>query len=249
MEINKRKLPVSVLRERILQQEPARNFLKAIRNPGKVTLIAEIKKASPSAGVIKKRLFPERIARLYQENGAAAISVLTEEKFFLGKLEYLERIRKISRIPVLRKDFIFDEYQVFESRAYGADALLLIASLLSSYAIGEFLELSRNLGMEGLVEVHTAEELQMVLDTSARIIGINNRNLRNLTVDLNTTLILRPLIPSDRMVVSESGISNREDIRKLQEAKVDAVLVGESLMRARDIVALVKEFSQIDDKD
>jgi len=234
---------VSVLKEGLLHEEPARNFLKALQNPDKVTLIAEIKKASPSSGIIKKRLSLKHMARLYQENGAAAISVLTEKKLFLGKLEHLKKVKSVSWLPVLRKDFIFDEYQVLESRSYGADAILLIASLLSDYAIEEFLQLGRSLGMEGLVEVHTKEELQMVLATSARIIGINNRNLQDMTVDLNTTLRLRPLIPPDRIVVSESGISNRDDVRKLWEAGVDAVLVGEALMRAPDVGTMLKALS------
>ncbi len=234
---------MSILKEKLLYEEPARNFLKALRNPRKVALIAEIKKASPSSGIIKKRLAPKRMAYLYQENGAAAISVLTEESFFLGKLEHLKKVKSVSRLPVLRKDFIFDEYQIFESRNYGADAILLIASLLSDYAIEDFLQLSRGLGMEGLVEVHTQKELQMVLTTSARIIGINNRNLQDMTIDLNTTLKLRPLIPPDRIVVSESGIGNRDDVRKLWEVGVDAVLIGEALMRTSDVRAVLKALS------
>lgn len=183
----------------------------------------------------------ERIARDYQDAGAVAISVLTEEKCFLGEVTYLEEVKKVTDLPVLRKDFIFDSYQVYESRYFGADAFLLIAAILTEKEVEEFICLGHSLGMDALVEVHNEEELNRVLDTSAKIIGINNRNLRDLTVDLNTTLRLKKRIPKDKIVISESGIRTKEDVELLKNAGVNAVLIGQTLMQSENIKEKVKE--------
>jgi indole-3-glycerol phosphate synthase len=211
-----------------------RDFLQALQEGEGPAIIAEIKKASPSAGVIRAELDVAAIVANYEEGGAAAISVITEEDFFLGKLEYLSQARDAGRLPVLCKDFLIDPMQVFAARAAGADALLLIAAVLNQESLVSLLEMARSLGMACLVEVHDEEGLGRVLATDARIIGINNRNLRTFEVTLETTLKLRPLVPEDRLVVSESGIHQAADLESLAAAGVDAVLVGTSLMRAED---------------
>jgi len=242
LEEQKNKLSVEQLKKRLGNLPPTRNFLQAISLPEKkLHLIAEIKKASPSAGKLVTNFALERIARDYQDAGAVAISVLTEEKCFLGEVTYLEEVRKIVNLPVLRKDFIFDSYQVYESRYFGADAFLLIASILTEREIEEFICLGHSLGMDVLVEVHNEEELNRVLNTSAKIIGINNRNLRDLNVDLNITLQLRKKISKDKIVVSESGIKTKEDVELLKNAGVNAVLIGETLIRSKNIKETVKK--------
>jgi indole-3-glycerol phosphate synthase len=205
-----------------------------------------VKKASPSKGIISQNFEPVKIARAYAAGGAAAISVLTEPKHFQGSLDYLRDIKKALAdypVPLLRKDFIVDPYQVFEARAYGADAILLIVAILTPQRLEELLQLSHLFSMQCLVEVHNRTELEIALNSGTKIIGINNRDLNTFTVDLNTTSKLRPLIPDDRIVVSESGISSREDIAKLKEWKVDAALIGEALMTAPDIAAKMRELS------
>ena len=204
-------------------------------------LIAEVKKASPSKGVLCPDFNPVALAKTYAQGGAAAISVLTEANHFQGSLEHLAAIREEVSIPLLRKDFIFDPYQVYESAAYGADALLLIAAILSREQLEELLALSRRLGLECLVEVHNENEVEKALLAGAEIIGINNRDLNTFTVDIDTTRRLRPLIPEGRIVVSESGIKNRNDIKKIKEWGVNAVLVGEALVTAGNIPAKIKE--------
>ena len=235
----KRATPLAILKERIAQQKPL-DFTAALRGQG-LKLIAEVKKASPSKGVLCNDFRPVETAMAYAKNGAAAISVLTEEKFFQGSLEHLAAIREKVNIPLLRKDFIFDEWQIYESAAYGADAILLITALLEKETLKKFLDLSQSLKLGCLVEVHNEDELFKVLLAGARIIGINNRNLNTFEVDTNTTRRLRMLIPPDTIVVSESGINSKEDIKKMKECKVDAVLVGEALMTAQDISAKIKE--------
>jgi indole-3-glycerol phosphate synthase len=215
---------------------------KALRGE-RIQLIAEIKKASPSKGIICSDFNPVKIARIYASNGASAISVLTEGKYFKGSLNHLQDIRKAlgnKRPPLLRKDFICDPYQVYESRAYGADSLLLIMAILTPEKLKELLRISYKLGMNCLVEVHSRAELETALGSGARIIGLNNRDLKTFTVDLATTKCLRPLVPKDQIVVSESGISNRSDMEKLQRWGVDAVLIGESLMSAPDIATKMR---------
>ncbi|MDO8687547.1 MAG: indole-3-glycerol phosphate synthase TrpC, partial [Dehalococcoidales bacterium] len=206
--------------------------------------IAEVKKASPSKGIIRADFDPVAIARVYAANGAAAISVLTESKYFQGSLNYLKDIRDAlgdKKIPLLRKDFIFDPYQVYEARAYGADSLLLIVAMLTPEKLKELLELSHRLKMMCLVEVHNEAELKVALNYEASIIGINNRDLNTFETDLTTTERLRPLIPADRLVVSESGIKDHSDMEKLGRLGVDAVLIGESLMASDNIAAKMKE--------
>ena len=220
-----------------------RKFSEAIRgkeNNG-INVIAEVKKASPSAGIIKEDFNHINIAMEYEANGASAISVLTDKEFFMGNLGYLTEIKKTAIIPILRKDFIIDPYQIYEARAAGADAILLIARILSKEEIDMFLSLSHSLNMECLVEVHDDVELKKVLETEAAIIGINNRNLDTLEIDLNTTFQLFALIPKGKIVVSESGIKTRTDVLRLEESGIDAILIGETLMRSKDIFFKMKE--------
>ncbi|MDO8716910.1 MAG: indole-3-glycerol phosphate synthase TrpC [Dehalococcoidales bacterium] len=224
-------------------QSPALDFAASLLGED-IRLIAEIKKASPSAGLIRADFNPREIAQIYADNGAAAISVLTETKYFKGSLDYLKDIRDAlgdGRVPLLRKDFIFDPYQVYEALAYGADSLLLIAAILTPDKLKNLLALSREIGMEPMVEVHDEAEVKVALESNARIIGINNRDLKTFKTDLSTTERLRPLIPEDRVVVSESGIKNHNHIAKLRQWGVNAVLIGESLMASHDITAKMRE--------
>ena len=225
--------PLSVLKELIHDRSDPRGFAAALTRDraGQAAVIAEVKKASPSKGVIREQFEPVAIALDYEAHGAAAISVLTEKRFFQGSPDYLPAIRDQVSIPVLRKDFLFDIYQIYEARALGADALLLIAAILEKEKLRELLRLTRDLGMDALVEVHSRKELDMVLETGAPIIGINNRNLTTFQTDIATTVELVRDIPEDRIVVSESGIASRADILMLSSAGVDAFLIGESLMR------------------
>jgi len=242
LEARKRSLPLAELRRVALEQPLPLDFASALHG-NHIKLIAEVKKASPSMGIIRPDFNPVEIAQTYAGNGAAAISVLTEARYFQGSLNHLRDIRKAlgNRLPLLRKDFLCDPYQIYESRAYGADSLLLIVAILKPEKLEELLRLSYELGMSCLVEVHSETELEIALRSGARIIGINNRDLTTFTVDLTTTERLRPLIPSDRIVVSESGIKDRSDMEKLKKCGVDAVLIGASLMSAPDIAAKMKE--------
>jgi len=243
LETRKDSFPLEELRRVALEQPLPLDFASALRGE-RVQLIAEVKKASPSKGIIRSDFNPVEIAKTYAGNGAAAISILTEAKYFQGSLDHLRDIREAlgdKRLPLLRKDFICDPYQVYESRAYGADSLLLIVAILTPEKLEELFGLSHELGMDCLVEVHDEAELEIALNSGARVIGINNRDLSTFTVDLTTTKRLRPLIPQDRIVVSESGINNRADVEKLKKWGVDAVLVGESLMSATSIVTKMKE--------
>jgi indole-3-glycerol phosphate synthase len=239
VEQKKRLLPLSALKERIAQYKPI-DFAAALTGSD-VSLIAEVKKASPSKGVLCEDYDPVKLAVTYARNGAAAISVLTESKYFQGRLKHLVDIREKVNIPLLRKDFIFEEYQVYESAAYGADAMLLIASMLNPGQLTELLEISHNIGLFCLVEVHNEEELKTALLAGAQIIGINNRDLNTFEVNIDTTRRLRLLIPQQYIVVSESGISSKDDMKKMRECKVNAVLVGEALVTADDIPARMKE--------
>ena len=240
VEQRKKVLSLSCLKERIAQQKPPLDFATALVGDH-IRLIAEVKQASPSRGVLNPNLNPTRLARTYAEGGAAAISVLTEENYFKSSVDYLATIREAVRIPLLRKDFIFDPYQVYESRAYGADALLLIAAILSRPQLEELLSLSHSLGLSCLVEVHKEDEVERALRSKARIIGINNRDLDTFNTDINTTRRLRPLIPQTRIVVSESGIKTRSDAEKLKRWGVNAILVGEALVTANDILTKMRE--------
>jgi indole-3-glycerol phosphate synthase len=227
-----------------------RNFFSAVTTPGKkpLNLIAEIKKASPSAGVIREDFDPVEIAKEYAAAGADALSVLTDEKYFQGKLEYLEMVREVVKLPVLRKDFLIDPYQVYESRVAGADAVLLIAEALETSVMIDLQILATELNMTCLIEVHDLDNLMRVRDNvigfphrSYSLLGINNRDLRTFKTDLGTTLRMSELVADRRVLVSESGINTSDDIRKLAEAGVAAVLVGESLMRSGDISSKIAE--------
>lgn len=239
----KRRTSLIQLQRMAQTQSPPLDFAASLRGED-IRLIAEVKKASPSAGLIRADFNPREIAQIYADNGAAAISILTETKYFKGSLNYLKDIREAlgdRRIPLLRKDFIFDPYQIYEARAYGADSILLIAAILTPDKLKNLLALSREIGMEPMVEVHDETEIKTALESDARIIGINNRDLKTFNTDLTPTEGLRPLILEDRIVVSESGIKNRNDIAKLRRWGVDAVLIGESLMAASDIAAKMRE--------
>lgn len=240
LEQRKKSLPLSTLKERITRRQTPLDFASALRSVN-THLIAEIKRASPSRGVLCLDFNPVELAKTYDHCGAAAISVLTESNYFQGSIDHVTAIREKVRLPLLRKDFIFDPYQVYESAAYGADALLLIVAILSQEQLGEFLSLSRQLGLNCLVEVHNEDEVERALLSGAEIIGINNRDLNTLKVDINTTRRLRPLITQGRIVVSESGISRRSDVEKLREWGVNTVLVGEALVTANDIPAKMRE--------
>ncbi len=207
-----------------------------------LSLIAEIKKASPSKGVLRAGLDPVVVARTYARCGAAAISVLTDGPYFQGSLADLVAVKRVlPEMPVLRKDFILEPYQLYEARAAGADAVLLIVAILEDARLRDLYDLSRELGMSCLVEVHSQAELERALAVRARLIGMNNRDLDTMQVDINVTGRLRPLVPADRLVVSESGIKERADIQRMREWGVDAVLIGETLVTAGDIAARIKE--------
>ncbi|PKH45569.1 indole-3-glycerol-phosphate synthase [Dehalococcoides mccartyi] len=244
LERRKMRLPLAKLQELALDI-PYPPIDMAMKLKGRqVRLIAEVKKASPSKGIIRSDFDPVDIAGIYARNGASAISVLTEEHHFMGSLDNLKKIREsgvASKLPLLRKDFIHDPYQVYESRLYGADAILLIVAMLSPERLQELLSLSHKLGMKCLVEVHTRSELEIALESNARIIGLNNRDLHTFKIDLTVTERLRPLIPPECIVVSESGIQTRADISRLEELGVDAVLVGEALTASVDIAAKMRE--------
>lgn len=234
-------VPLSELRTAIMER-PLPLDLAAALTGDSLRLIAEVKRASPSRGVLCPNLDPVKLAGTYAQCGAAAISVLTESRYFGGSREDLEAIRhKLPNIPLLRKDFILKPYQIFESRAWGADALLLIVSILDDTELEELLLLSHDLGMQCLVEVHNENELERALACDAEIIGINNRDLDTMAVDINVTRQLRPLIPPGRIVVSESGLKGRGEVQKLKEWGVDAVLIGEALVTANDVAAKIKE--------
>jgi indole-3-glycerol phosphate synthase len=245
----KQQLPLDEIRQRIIGLPKPRNFFHAVtRETGKpLNLIAEVKKASPSAGVIREDFDPVQIAQLYAAGGADALSILTDEPFFQGKLEYIAAVRAAVDLPVLRKDFIVDEYQVYESRLAGADAILLIAECLPAARLIDLQILASELNMTCLIEVHDLENLMRVRDQiiglpqrGYSLLGINNRDLRTFKTDLGVTLRLAELVADRRVLVSESGIHDWTHIQKLAAAGVAAVLVGESLMRADDIPAAIK---------
>lgn len=237
----KRSAPFADVKSKAADAGATRGFGKALSTDSDIRLIAEVKKASPSKGVIREDFDPVAIAREYEKSGASCLSVLTEKKFFQGDLAYLGLIREMVRLPLLRKDFIIDEYQIFEARAAGADAILLIAACLDRQQMQDYLGTATGLGLDVLVESHTYQELDRSLHAGALIVGINNRDLQTFTVSLQTTIDLLKDIPDDRTVVSESGIRTREDVVMLRESGVDAILVGESLMREKDIGKKVKE--------
>ncbi len=235
------RLPGAELERLAAEAPPVRDFFAALAAPGPIRLIAEVKKASPSKGVIRADFDPVAIARTYEAHGATCLSVLTDEPYFQGSLDYLRQVRRAVGLPVLRKDFVIDPYQVLEARAAGADAVLLIAECLDDAQLGRLYASIGQLGMTALVELYEPENLPRVLAVGARLIGVNNRDLRTFQVDLERTLRLRRAIPADRVVVGESGIRTRADARRLQAAGVQAMLVGESLMARADVGAAVDE--------
>lgn len=238
----KARTPIAQLKTAIKDIPLPFDFEKALkREEGQIRLIAEVKKASPSKGLIRQDFNHKTIAAVYRENNVNAISVLTEEDFFQGRLEFLTDVKAVSLLPVLRKDFIFDDYQIYEARANQADAILLIAAILEERQAEEYLHISKELGMGVLFEVHDHRELEMALRINAPVIGINNRNLKTLQIDMNTTLELKKEIPSGIIIVSESGIRTRNDVLILEQAGIDAMLIGTSLMEAADIGRKIEE--------
>jgi len=217
------------------------NILKKNKQEKKISLIAEIKKASPSKGVIKEDFNHIEIARIYEESGASAISVLTDEKFFQGSIKYLKDIKQISQIPVLRKDFIIDEYQIYQTKEMGADIILLIAAALDKKQLKDFYDMSKELGLDALLEVHDEKELDYALEINADIIGINNRNLKTFEISINHTVdLIKDIKLDNKYIISESGIENSENVKFLKTYGVDGILVGESLIKSIDIGKFLK---------
>lgn len=249
-EIKKAKnvLPLYAMQKKLKKQKNRRliyGFKNALKlKNGGVGLIAEIKKASPSTGIINKDFNLEKIINTYKKAKVDAVSVLTDEKFFQGSLENLKIARKKIKVPILRKDFIIDPYQIFESRFYGADAILLIANILDNKTINNFIKISRSLNMDCLVEIHDQKELGRILKTNAEIIGINNRDLKTFKTDIKTSLSLAPKIPSSKIIVSESGIKNKKDAQKLKQAGVNAILVGTTIMKSKNILKTINNLTK-----
>lgn len=236
----KEDVPLAQLKEMIDRQSPTRNFKNALQGPG-IKIIAEIKKASPSAGTIREDTDPAELASIYEESGASAISVVTERHFFKGSLKMLAQAREAVRIPVLRKDFVVDEYQVYEARAHGADAILLIARLLKPAMLASLIKSALRMKMTPLVEVHSRSELDKAINAGAMVIGINNRDLKTMTIDLENTFKLAQLVPKYKLLISESGVHTRQDMIKLKKSRVKAVLIGEALMRSTDVGRKMRE--------
>lgn len=231
----RRKVALNSLEDKASQQPPARGFVQALQTKlerGESAVIAEIKKASPSKGVIRPDFDPVSIARSYARGGAACLSVLTDRDFFQGADEYLQQARAATQLPVIRKDFIVDPYQIVESRALGADCVLLIVAALTPQQLQELNACALEMGLDVLVEVHNAEELQLALRLPNTLVGINNRNLHTFEVSLETTYNLLPQIPEDKIIITESGILGREDVMAMRQRGVNGFLVGESFMRA-----------------
>ena len=220
-------------------------FLNALKSGKNIKIIAEIKKASPSKGLICEDFDPAKIGEEYKIAGVDCISVLTEPFFFLGKNEYIKEAKKTSNKPILRKDFIIDEAQIYEAKIIGADCVLLICSILDESKLRNFLEVSRSIGLSALVEAHDENEVKMAIESGAEIIGVNNRNLKTFEIDFNNSLNLRKLVPDDIIFVSESGIKTREDIIKLENANVNAVLIGETFMRGKNKSEIISKLRGI----
>ena len=245
-ELGRRRHEVSrgELERRSATRPAPRDFSRALTpEPGGVRLLAEVKKASPSRGVLAESFDPLALAETYAKHGAAALSVLTDEKYFQGSLEFLTAIREGVDVPILRKDFTLDEYQVWEARAAGADAVLLIVSILEAAELRDLREAAAGLGLAALVEAHTASEIDVALAAGARIVGINNRDLKTFETRIETSLELLPLIPRDVIAVSESGFFSGDQVRTVAAAGAHAVLVGEALVRAPDVAAKVRELA------
>ena len=233
-------LPLDSLRKELAAAPPVRDFFAPLAAGGSIKLIAEVKKASPSKGVIRADFDPVAIAKIYEAAGATCLSVLTDEIYFQGSLDYLRQIRQAVQIPILRKDFILDTYQLFEARAAGADAVLLIAECLDDCNLRKLHNEALEIGLTPLVELYEPANLPRVLDAGAQLVGVNNRDLRTFEVDLGHTIRMREMVPAECVLVGESGIHTVQDVLRLQEAGVDAMLVGESLMRESDIAVAVR---------
>jgi indole-3-glycerol phosphate synthase len=240
----RRRVPLAEMRARAESALPTRDFAGALRRK-RIALIAEVKRASPSRGTLRADLDPAQLAYAYAGSGAAAISVLTDKGFFHGSLADLEAVRAAVDAPVLRKDFAVDEYQIYEARAHGADAILLIVRIVDDAQLRDYHTLARSLGLGALVEVHDEAELDRALAVDALVFGVNNRNLADFTVSLATTEQLAPCVPPGKIIVAESGVHTRTDVERVAKAGGHAVLVGEALMRAGDVAAKVKELSSV----
>ncbi len=240
--LKKLSLPLIVIKKSLANKKYVSfSFKQALLKRGMMTIIAEIKKASPVNGIINPDFNIEKVIEAYSLAGVDAVSVLTDEKFFQGSLENLTLAKKTMKVPLLRKDFIIDEYQIYESKLYGADAILLMVNVLSNKKIDAFINIAHKLNMDCLVEIHNKSELKRVLKTKAEIIGINNRNLKTFEVDIENSLRIAPLVPSSKIIVSESGIKNRQDVEKLKKVGVDAILIGTTLMKSKNIQKTIKE--------
>lgn len=234
-------IPLSAMKKKAESLYIKSSFKRNVSRKGHINLIAEIKRSSPSKGVIRRNFDPVRIALAYNAAGASAISVLTDERFFDGKLEYIKMVKDRVTVPVLRKDFIIDEYQIYQSAVAGADAILLIANILTQEELIRYYSLAKGLGMDVLMEVHNAEEVEKALATPASIIGINNRDLADFNVDISSTQKLIRLIPDNKVIVSESGIETYEQVMFLKSLGVNAVLIGETFMRSENIGEKVRD--------
>ena len=239
---SKRNNPLSQLKEEVSKLDINDDFpfKEALKDP-EIAIIAEVKKASPSKGLIAEDFDYIKIAKDYEQAGASAISVLTESYFFKGSNDYLKEIAENVSIPILRKDFTIDEYMIWEAKSLGASAILLIVSILEDVQLKKYLDLAHDLGLSAIVETHDANEIRTAIDAGAEIIGVNNRNLADFTVDIENSINLRRLVSDDIIFISESGIKTAEDVRKLKENNVDAVLIGETLMRSDDKKAMIEE--------
>ena len=243
---SKRNNPLSQLKEEVSKLDINDDFpfKEALKDP-EIAIIAEVKKASPSKGLIAEDFDYIKIAKDYEQAGASAISVLTESYFFKGSNDYLKEIAENVSIPILRKDFTIDEYMIWEAKSLGASAILLIVSILDDVQLKRYLDLAHELGLSAIVETHDEKEIRTAIDAGAEIIGVNNRNLADFTVDINNSVNLRRLVSDDILFISESGIKTSEDVRRLKENNVDAVLIGETLMRSDDKKAMIEELKNV----
>ena len=245
LELQHAACPLREVRARAEAADPPRDFAAALKRSNGVRLLAEIKRGSPSRGVIRADLSPADIARTYESSGAHALSVLTDAKYFLGADEHLTEARAAVSLPALRKDFTLSEYHVYQARAADADAVLLMTQVLTAHELTQLLRLSESLDMTAFVEGHHPQEIETAVDSGARLIGINNRDLTSLEIDLATTERLRPLIPDDRLVVSQSGMETPQDVRRMADAGVDAVQIGSSLMASPDAAEKIHELLHV----
>jgi len=241
VEMAKGRLPLEDLKARVAHHLAERNVRKALNVPGTLSLIAELKRKSPSRGMLRERFDPVQLGQALQGAGAAALSVLTDEPYFGGHLDFLRDVKQFTEVPILRKDFVIDPYQVYEAAFYGADAILLMVRILTEEQLAQCLQAADSVGLEALVEVHSIGELAVAVDAGAHTIGINHRDLRTLTLDPSLSEQLIPRIPKGKLIVAESGIQTPEDVQRMKRLGVHAVLIGEALMKAPDPAAKVRE--------